>query len=388
MPYLAHFGLEEHPFTLTPDVEYFFPTQEHANIIGSVEFALRRDTGIIKVVGEVGTGKTLLCRLLIKKLVDTEAVAYINAPRANAASIMQAISREFGIADVEDPDAAFWALNKFLLEEHSKGRLAVVVVDEAQHLGNEGLEFVRLISNLETEKRKLLQIVLFGQTELDDLLSDSTMRQLRQRIAFSLTTKPLSVDESKAYINHRINVSRRPGVEYAVFSPRAVDLLARSCGGIPRVINIVADKCLLSAFADGAAVVQPSHVTEALAESATLVGPTARRGRSFGRMVGVAASYTGAALALAALAIGIIAVVPTNEVAHRLQAFWRSAGERIETLSDTRSRPASNAAAVESSPKPVPSASPPTAPTAPADSVAPSAEAGAGSGSAENASSH
>ena len=266
MPYLAHFGLEEHPFTLTPDIDYFFPTQEHANIIGSVEFALRRDTGIIKVVGAVGTGKTLLCRLLIKKLVDSEAVAYINAPRANANSIILAMCREFGIDVGDDADAAYHSLNGFLVEEHAKNRLAILVVDEAQHLGREGLELVRLVSNLETEKRKLLQIVLFGQTELDELLADPSLRQLTQRIAFSLETKPLTVEESKRYINHRLRVSRRQGVEYDVFSPRAVDLLARACGGIPRVLNIVADKSLLAAFAAGSAVVQPAHVAEAIKE--------------------------------------------------------------------------------------------------------------------------
>ncbi len=111
MPYLAHFALEDHPFTLTPDVDYFFPTQEHANIIGSVEFALRRDTGIIKVVGDVGTGKTLLCRLLIKKLVDTEAVAYINAPRANAQFDRARRLQEFGLDVGNDADAAYQRLN-------------------------------------------------------------------------------------------------------------------------------------------------------------------------------------------------------------------------------------------------------------------------------------
>ena len=326
MPYLAHFGLEEHPFTLTPDVEYFFPTEEHANIIASVEFALRRDTGIIKVVGEVGTGKTLLCRLLIKKLIDTEAVAYINAPRASANSILLGVCHEFGIEGADNPDTAYTALNRFLVEEHAKNRLAVVVVDEAQHLGREGLELVRLISNLETEKSKLLQIVLFGQTELDDLLSDPSMRQLNQRIAFSLTTKPLDVDQSRAYVNHRIRVSRRPGVEYDVFGRRAVDLLARSCGGIPRVINIVADKSLLAAFADGAAVVQPAHVTEALKESGTLIRPVAQGRRNFGWLAMRVASYLGAALALALVAFAISALFPSSDVGHRIRSMWQAAG--------------------------------------------------------------
>ena len=342
MPYLAHFGLKEHPFTLTPDVGYFFPTEEHANIIASVEFALRRDTGIIKVVGEVGTGKTLLCRLLIQKLVDTEAVAYINAPRASANSIVLAVCREFGLTVEDDPDAAYGALNQFLVEEHANGRLAVVVVDEAQHLGKEGLELVRLISNLETEKKKLLQIVLFGQTELDELLRDPSLRQLNQRIVFSLGTKPLTAAESKAYINHRVKLSRREGIVYDVFSPRAVDQLARSCGGIPRVLNIVADKSLLAAFADGAPVVQPKHVLEALKESAAIVGPVAVRGaRSFWpvRMAKRAALYLLAASALAALAIAILAALPARELNAPLRDTLRAALTAIDRSMPGRAAP-------------------------------------------------
>jgi MSHA biogenesis protein MshM len=348
MPYLAHFGLEEHPFTLTPDVDYFFPTQEHANIIGSVEFALRRDTGIIKVVGAVGTGKTLLCRLLIKKLVDSEAVAYINAPRANANSIILAMCREFGIDVGDDADAAYHSLNGFLVEEHAKNRLAILVVDEAQHLGKEGLELVRLVSNLETEKRKLLQIVLFGQTELDELLADPSLRQLTQRIAFSLETKPLTVEESKRYINHRLRVSRRQGVEYDVFSPRAVDLLARACGGIPRVLNIVADKSLLAAFATGSAVVQPAHVAEAIKESPALVRPVAAGHGPVRRLLGRVAAYFGGLVAVAVVAAAVVAALPGGRAGQHVRAALHALSGNAGGASDpaTASPKVSETAAV------------------------------------------
>ncbi len=301
MPYLAHFGLEEHPFTLTPNVDYFFPTQEHANIIASVEFALRRDSGIIKVVGDVGTGKTLLCRLLVRKLVDTDSVAYINAPRADARSIVLAICEEFGLKVDENAETAYTTLNRFLVEEHAKGRMVVIVVDEAQHLGREGLEAIRLVSNLETETSKLLQIVLFGQTELDELLRDPALRQLNQRVVFPLTTKPLTEAETKNYVTHRIRVSRRSGIVYDVFSPRALDTIAARCGGIPRVINIVADKALLSTFAEGAPVVQPKHVVEALTDSASLLPAAPRRMPNLGRWrprIAVGALAAAAALVL------------------------------------------------------------------------------------------
>ncbi len=363
MPYLAHFGLKEHPFTLTPDVDYFFPTQEHANIIGSVEFALRRDTGIIKVVGPVGTGKTLLCRLLIKKLVDTEAVAYINAPRANANSIVLGVCKEFGL-EVEDADAAYGALNRFLVEEHAKGRLAVLVVDEAQHLGREGLELVRLISNLETEKRKLLQIVMFGQTELDELLADPSLRQLTQRIAFSLATKPLTLEETKNYLSHRIRVSRREGIVYDVFTGRAVDFLARSCGGIPRVINIIADKSLLAAFAAGSPVVQPAHVAEAIKESPTLVNPVAPRGGLMRRLLGRAAMYFGGLIAVAVAAVVVLALIPAGPVSSGARAMLHSVGMSLTSISNP---------AVKSAPPATASTEPaatPTATPAPAVTVA------------------
>ena len=144
MPYLAHFGLTDHPFALTPNTDYYYPTQENANIIASLDFALRRDTGIIKIVGEVGTGKTLLCRLLVNKLIDSDAVAYINAPQADAGSIIRAVCREFAIDDAAVEESPYAALNRFLVDEHAKGRMAVVVVDTAGDINiTGGIDFRR-----------------------------------------------------------------------------------------------------------------------------------------------------------------------------------------------------------------------------------------------------
>jgi hypothetical protein len=162
-------------------------------------------------------------------------------------------------------------LNRFLVEEHEKGRLAVVVVDEAQHLGRDGLEAIRLVSNLETEKSKLLQIVLFGQTELDELLSEPSLRQLNQRVVFSFSTKPLTDAEARRYVTHRIRVSRREGVEYDIFSDEALAVIARRSGGIPRVINIIADKSLLVAFSEGSPTVRREHALEAVKDTPGLV---------------------------------------------------------------------------------------------------------------------
>ncbi len=271
MPYLAHFGLKEHPFTLTPNIDFYYPTQETANIVASLDFALHRESGIVKVVGEVGTGKTLLCRLLMHKLEENERVAYINAPQADVQTIVRMVCHEFGVAPGQPDEPPYAALNRFLVDTHAEGKLAVVVVDEAQHLGREGLEAIRLISNLETERSKLLQIVLFGQTELDELLNDPSVRQINQRIVFSFNTKPLSVGEAKRYIMHRIQISRQPGITYDVYSEAALELIARRSGGTPRVVNILADKSLVVAFSGGSPTVQKAHVQAAIDDTSNLV---------------------------------------------------------------------------------------------------------------------
>ncbi|MBY0429689.1 MAG: AAA family ATPase, partial [Rhodospirillales bacterium] len=265
MPFLAHFGLKEYPFTLMPNPDYYFPSHECANIIASLEFGLRRQTGIMKVVGEIGTGKTLLCRLLLRQLVerDRQAVAYINAPTANKELVIATVCEEFGI-DIKTEPNPYSALSHFLVEQHAKGRMAVVVVDEAQALGRDGLEAIRLLSNLESERSKFLQIVLFGQTELDDLMGDPGLRQLNQRIAFSFNTKPLTHAETRSYVQHRVAKSRQDGVEYKVFTEGALALIASHSRGIPRLINILADKALLVAFAAGSPLVTRGHAEDAI----------------------------------------------------------------------------------------------------------------------------
>src|SRR6201999_46233 len=239
MPYLAHFGLKEHPFTLTPNTNQYFPIEKHVEIIQSIQFGIARNTGILKVVGDVGTGKTMLCRLLLRKLVGSnDAVAYLNAPQVDPESLVTLVCSEFGLETGSKPQM-LQALNTFLLEQHALGRNAVLIVDEAQALGPAGLEAVRLLSNLETERNKLLQIVMFGQSELDDLLQRPDLRQINQRIGFSFTTGPLNTAETMHYISHRVRASRTEGIEFPVFSERAMEALAGSASFVPRVINIL-----------------------------------------------------------------------------------------------------------------------------------------------------
>lgn len=273
MPYLAHFGLKEHPFTLTPNTNQYFPIDMHVEIIQSIQFGIARNTGILKVVGDVGTGKTMLCRLLLRKLVESnDAVAYLNAPQVDPESLVSLVCAEFGL-ETGSQAQMMQSLNTFLLEQHALGRNAVLIVDEAQALGPAGLEAVRLLSNLETERNKLLQIVLFGQSELDELLQRNELRQINQRIGFSFNTGPMTIAEATHYIGHRVRTSRVGGVDFPVFSDKAMALLSKSAGFVPRVINILADKALLVAYGEGSIQVSEKHVEAAIDDSPQLARP-------------------------------------------------------------------------------------------------------------------
>jgi len=250
-------------------------------------------------VGDVGTGKTMLCRLLLRKLVaSNDAVAYLNAPQVDPDSLVGLVAAEFGLEQGTKAEM-LQGLNAFLLEQHALGRNAVLIVDEAQALGAAGLEAVRLLSNLETERNKLLQIVMFGQSELDDLLQHQGLRQINQRIGFAFNTGPLSLDEALDYIAHRARVSRVDGVDFPIFTPRAMELLAQSASFIPRVINILADKALLVAYGEGSIQVTDKHVGVAIDDSRTIARPVFS-GRPWVRqlLMGLIAAEVAAAVAL------------------------------------------------------------------------------------------
>jgi len=303
VPYLPHFGLDSHPFALTPNTAQYFPTSGNTQVLQSLAYGVGRNAGIMKVVGDVGTGKTLLCRLLLRQIEDEAEVAYLNAPQAEGDALIALVCHEFGL-ETGDRAQMLQALNAFLLDRHAEGRDCVLVVDEAQALGPEGLETVRLLSNLETETAKLLQIILFGQTELDDLLARPALRQINQRIAFSFTTGPFTPAEARSYIAHRLRVCRVAGVDYEVFLPKAVDRLIEVSGAVPRVINILCDKALLIAYSEGARAVTRQHVDAAIKDSPTLVAPgraPRRRGRTVAAVLG--GVMVGAAAAAAALAL-------------------------------------------------------------------------------------
>ncbi|HHQ4757081.1 TPA: MSHA fimbrial biogenesis protein MshM [Aeromonas hydrophila] len=252
--YLNHFGLQEAPFGLTPNTGFYYGLPPHEEALQVLNWALAQGEGFIKVTGEVGTGKTLLCRKLLSELGSEEQpvrLAWLPNPHLNPAELRIALALELGLAvrDQSELDLTD-RIHRHLIALHQQGSRVVVLIDEAQALPDETLEAIRLFGNLETESSKLLQIVLFGQPELDARLAKPHLRQLRQRIGFSYCLRPLRFDETRAYLEHRLQISGYRGAP--LFGGRALRQLWRASRGIPRLINILAQKCLMLAYGQGA----------------------------------------------------------------------------------------------------------------------------------------
>lgn len=252
--YLNHFGLQEAPFGLTPNTGFYYGLPPHEEALQVLNWALAQGEGFIKVTGEVGTGKTLLCRKLLSEL-GSEAhpvrLAWLPNPHLTPAELRTALALELGLSVREGAELDLTdRIHRHLISLHQQGSRVVVLIDEAQALPDETLEAIRLFGNLETESNKLLQIVLFGQPELDTRLAKPHLRQLRQRIGFSYCLRPLRFDETRAYLEHRLQVSGYRGAP--LFAGYAMRRLWRASRGIPRLINILAQKCLMLAYGQGA----------------------------------------------------------------------------------------------------------------------------------------
>jgi len=261
--YLKYFGLAELPFGLTPDTAFAFGTRAHQEALNTLLLATDGGEGFIQVSGEVGTGKTLLCRTFLATLPAPALTCYLPHPNHTPRTLLWALSQELGLGLPASSNEFTLQrrIHDALLALAAEGRRVVVCVDEAQGLRTANLEALRLLSNLETEKRKLMQLVLFGQPELDRRLAAADLRQLRQRIAFRHALAPMDDDEVARYVAHRLRVAGHRDGE--LFSRAALAALQRASGGIPRVINILAHKALLAAFGAGADGVERSHVRQA-----------------------------------------------------------------------------------------------------------------------------
>ena len=262
--YLEHFGFDRLPFEGLSNGTVYVDLPEHREAFNTVMFGLRTGEGFIKVVGEVGTGKTALCRNLLANPAPEDVTVYLPNPSLSPHDLLLSIADELG--DTVPPDASLHRLQKsirkmlFLIS--SCGGRAIIFVDEAQAMPAETLEELRLLSNLESADGKLIQVVLFGQPELDEKLADYTLRQLQQRISFSTRLKPFDQETCRSYIRQRmLHAGAHPK---PIFTPASIERIHRGSGGIPRLVNILCHKSLLAAMADGEYQVGRRHVARAL----------------------------------------------------------------------------------------------------------------------------
>lgn len=263
--YLEHFGLSEPPFRITPHTDFFFDGADRGATLEALIYAVLHDEGIVKVSGEVGSGKTMLCRVLMERLPQHVASIYLATPSLARDEILHAIADDLELKLSPERRVALRELQEHLIALYGTGRRVVILIDEAHAMPEDTLEQVRLLSNLESNRHKLLQIVLFGQPELDETLAKPALRQLRDRITHAFRMRPLAAPEVAKYLSFRMRAADYRGPE--VFAPRALRLIARTSGGLTRRINILADKSLLAAYTENTHTITARHVRAAVADS-------------------------------------------------------------------------------------------------------------------------
>ncbi|MEM5790185.1 MAG: AAA family ATPase [Syntrophobacteraceae bacterium] len=267
--YRKYFGIRKQPFSIAPDPRYLFMSEQHREALAHLLFGIKSDGGFVLLTGEVGTGKTTICRRLLQMLPKNCIVAFIINPRLSVAELLAAICDEFQISYPKRTSSTkvfVDRINAYLLETHAERRKSILIIDEAQNLSDEVLEQVRLLTNLETDQRKLLQIILIGQPELRDKLARPEMRQLAQRIVARSHLGPLSRAEVGQYVSHRLKVAGIAGVSEELFSKSTLDRLYAQSGGIPRLINTICDRALLGAYVREKKRVDPCIITAAAVE--------------------------------------------------------------------------------------------------------------------------
>jgi len=263
--YLDHYGLTEAPFDITPNPRFLFYSAKHREAYNHLLYGIRERKGFVQLTGEVGAGKTTLCRAMLEQLNGNFSTALILNPVMSADELMKAIAMEYGLpVNGLDRLNTLAVINQFLLQQVERGRETVLIIDEAQDLTDDLLEQVRLLSNLETDDRKLLQIVLFGQPELRDRLNNPRLRQLRQRITVRYHLLPLTRFEVSQYVQHRLEVSGAKGAPY--FTRPAMWRVHRYSHGIPRLVNAICDKALLAGFVQQADRINYGMIGRAIRE--------------------------------------------------------------------------------------------------------------------------
>ncbi len=343
--YLRHFGLNEPPFTITPHTEFFFAGANRGATLEALIYAITHGEGIVKVSGEVGSGKTMLCRVLMERLPASVETIYLAIPSLNRDEMLAAICADLGVsATSQTANVLLKSLQEHLLRLHAEGRRVVALIDEAHAMPLDSLEEIRLLSNLETNTAKLLQIVLFGQPELDDNLAKPQMRQLRERITHSFRLSPLTLEDVGEYLRHRLRAAGYQGAE--VFNRTCVKLIAKASQGLTRRINIIADKSLLAAYCGNAHGIGPAHIRAAIRDSefaSAIYRPASRLGW-------LLSAVLAAGLLAGALAAGWIMQRPS--VAKSPLSFAPTAREEKPARSEAS--PAATSAAAVSAPTPPP----------------------------------
>ena len=308
--YEEYYGFAEKPFSLTPDPKFLYKSEPHANALELLQYAVRRREGFVVITGDIGTGKTTLCRAILEQIDRKTFTALVLNPFLAEEDLLRVVLQEFGVVSREEIKRGRLArvskaelietLNEFLLSLQALGAQALLIIDEAQNLPLQVLEQIRILSNLETEKEKLLQIVLVGQSNLKDLLRRPELRQLDQRVSIRYDLKPLTAEETSAYVQHRLSVAG--GGAVVTFAPKALARVHRYTGGIPRLINLLCDRALLSGYSEHTNRIAAPFVDNA-AESLELERPK-RTLRTWvrQRLAGFAAGMTVAAVASAGAA--------------------------------------------------------------------------------------
>ena len=271
--YEEYYGFTEKPFSLTPDPKYLFKSASHANAYELLQYAIRRREGFVVITGDIGTGKTTLCRALLEQVDKRTFTALVLNPFLAEDDLLRVVLQEFGVVSREEIKRGRLArvskselietLNEFLLSLQALGAQALLIIDEAQNLPLQVLEQIRILSNLETEKEKLLQIVLVGQSNLKDVLRRPELRQLEQRVSIRYDLKSLTAEETSAYVQHRLSVAG--GGAAVTFAPKALARVHRYTAGIPRLINLLCDRALLAGYSARTNRIAPQFVDSAAA---------------------------------------------------------------------------------------------------------------------------
>lgn len=317
--YSNYFGLAEIPFSIAPDPRYLYMSARHREALAHLIYGINSEGCFVLLTGEVGTGKTTICRCLLEQMPENCDVAFIFNPKLTAEELLASICKEFGIPCPRSRGsikAYVDRINNFLLAAHAKGRKAVLIIDEAQNLGIEVLEQMRLLTNLETNRRKLLQVILLGQTELREMIARPSLRQLAQRITARYHLEPLSKPEVEAYVAHRLAVS---GARSRLFPPATLAMLCRLSGGIPRLINVICDRALLGTYIESESAVNKRILAKAAREVLGERHASSRNGTALRRTL--LALLLGGSLAAAAFYYGYPPRLPADFRLDRLAAF-------------------------------------------------------------------